>query len=290
MFLHAQEKELQHLRRSLAALSDEPQPDRQGSQSHPHTKLQASLPQQGSWLPAVHEHAQPQNAKHIRDLWSDDELLPNNTVSNNNKQKASTGISDSRKQPTTQVSLSCMAQINEATGPPLGAVKSRKPASDITFQQRSADPGSGDRPETPQKQPYIVTEPESPASQPGASAQEPYHGCQSACDAVPMIYTETTIVRCVLHILHVCTSSHFLALHCLQIFVLYLEYVFLLSDLCCDDSRTVTPRKVAYGRQDSWTVQDIRHVPHISVHSQQPSFPTGALGRLRCTHPVQALL
>jgi len=206
MFLHAQEKELQHLRRSLAALSNEPQRDREGSQSHlPHTKLQAFLPQEGSWLPAMHEHAQPQNAKHTRDLWPDDELLPNNIVSNTNEQKASTGNSDSRKQPTKQVPQSCMPQINEATGPPQGAMQNRNRAPDITFQQRSADPGSRDRPETPQNQPYIVTEPGSPASQPNALAQEPYHGYQTDSNAVPLIYTETTIVRCVLEFSAYCT-------------------------------------------------------------------------------------
>ncbi|KAK9907473.1 hypothetical protein WJX75_004339 [Coccomyxa subellipsoidea] len=75
-----QEKDLEHLKKSLAALSGEPcssdVPRPQPHTSRVHPQASGSRPQQDPWQPAHSKQCHPQNHQRLQDLWPDEDALP----------------------------------------------------------------------------------------------------------------------------------------------------------------------------------------------------------------------
>ncbi len=194
--MHAQEKELEHLTKSLAALSGEPCSTDRG-QSRPHNSSQvrrgqAPQPGQGPWQAAQGpERSHPQTSSRVQDLWPDDDALPDNFDSAVQQQggaqnsKAASGRQARKDQPST------MSDQRRHSSLPQTALPNELHLESSSSQQRPAPNPSGARPQTPQHQPYTVTEPDSPKS----LSTIPQAGGQRSSYAQPIVITETTVTR-----------------------------------------------------------------------------------------------
>ncbi|BDA48058.1 hypothetical protein COCOBI_11-3150 [Coccomyxa sp. Obi] len=214
-----QEKELQHLQRSLEALSGKPCTTlntRQETQGSARATVEASQQAQGPWQPA---HGSQQHVKHRnmgKDLWPDDDVLPENPDSTS-RQQGSAGDGQ---------------QINESawSGKHQPHANMEPRASRYSLPKELDAQSSFMEQRSEQQQSYIVTEPDSPKVSTEAPTGESLGSHQMNQIAQPIVYTETSVTR------------------------------------------TVTPIKDRYRRQQSWTVRELRQVPTSSAPQHQAAF------------------
>lgn len=267
MGMHAQEKELEHLKKSLAALSGEPcssdVPRPQPHTSRVHPQASGSRPQQDPWQPAHSKQCHPQNHQRLQDLWPDEDALPDGFDAGVQQQRGprSNGTATEKQTHRNQPSNSQGWRT-----PPQTALPNELHLESSSHQRRPERNPSSDRPRTPQLQPYVVTEPDSPRSLTTVPAGCHHH----PSSAQPIIITETTVTRS-LHLWQIrfraqCNRSGFKYLQ------VVIECTFQLIKYAC---RTLTPTKGTFGRQSSWTVQEVRQFPTDPSHERQPSFYAG---------------
>lgn len=181
-----QEKELQLLQRSLEALSGKPctifntQHKTQGSAC---TTMEACQRPQGPWQPA---HGSEQHLKHRnmgKDLWPDDDVLPEKPDSASHQPGSGDG---QQKNKSACPGIDQPHRLSANLEPHLSQYPLPKELDSrlSSVEQRSE-----------QHQPYIVTEPDSPKVSSEAPTRGSLSSHQMNQNALPIIYTEMTVTR-----------------------------------------------------------------------------------------------
>lgn len=186
MMLRAQEKELQHLQRSLEALSGKPCTTTNTTQQKFHGSARSTM-DASQLLSGPRQPAQSSQQQHLkqcnmgRDLWPNEDELLDLGLGSPSWQQGSAGIGQ-KIHGSAQPHRSA---INMDPHPYQHSLP-KELDSQLSFVEK--------RSEQHHDQPYIVTEPDSPKARSEAPA-EGFGSEKLNQNAQPIVYTETTVTR-----------------------------------------------------------------------------------------------
>ena len=185
--MRAQEKELQHLQRSLEALSGKPCTTlsiQQQPQGSARASVEASQLPQGPWQPAYGSEQHLKQRNMGKDLWPDVDVLPEKPESTLRQQETAEDGQHINESPRPGTHQPHNSSAHLKPHPFQHSLPKELDSQSRIVEQRSE-----------QHQPYIVTEPDSPKVSTEAPYRESLDSHQINPNAQGIVYTETTVIR-----------------------------------------------------------------------------------------------